>query len=396
SILAKLNLVRLLSAKEFASMHVRHLRRWITFAAALTTALAAVAEPPWLARSTTGMVASDSPEASRIGAQVLADGGNAFDAAIATSFALAVTRPQSTGLGGGGFLVAYIADTRQCVVLDFRESAPAAATPERYARLRAENGDGPPVSVYGGNAVGVPGQVAGLVEIHRRYATQPWADLIAPAVELCDRGFVLDEHFLAALAQARDDLRRWPRLRADSRAMAEWLDSIDARPGARLKRPALKTALRSLARDGAAAFYDGPIAEAIVHAVQHAGGALTRDDLRHYRVREREPLRYAWNGYDLVLMPPPSSGGVCIAETLGILDVLAEPYGGVRALRRSKDYAPMLITALRHAFADRARWLGDPDAADIPVALLTSREHARVLAGKRIRSNEDYGTSQLP
>ena len=374
-------------------------RRSLTLLILLSIALhhpAIAGDPPWIARSTAGMVASDSPAASRIGARVLAEGGNAFDAAVATSLALAVARPQSTGLGGGGFMVAYAAGEHCCIALDFREMAPAAATPERYAELRKDQGDGPSASIYGGNAIGVPGQIAGLAEIHARFGTREWEALFAPAIELCEAGFVADEHFIDAVEDTRADIARWPQLKQQSPAMAAWLDAIERLPGTLIRRPALKKALEILAHDGATAFYNGDIADAIVRAVKQAGGELTGDDLRNYRVRRREPLQFSWNGYDFALMPPPSSGGVCIAETLGILNVLAEPHGGYASLRASEVYAPALVTALKHAFADRARWLGDPDASDIPVALLTSPGHARQLATKPIHSNDDFGLAQLP
>lgn len=378
-------------------------------AAALAVAvpvLAAVgrgADPPWVARSRLGMVASDSPEASQIGAAVLEAGGNAFDAAVATSFALAVARPQSTGLGGGGFMLAYVAEQRRFVVLDFREVAPAAATPERYAALCAERGDGPSPSLYGGNAVGVPGQLAGLVEINRRFGSRRLAELIRPAIDLAERGFVIDAHFLEARAEIMRLASRWPELRRRYAALFELLAPGGRVPqrGERLRRPQLAEALRLIARDGAGAFYDGPIGAAVVRAVQAAGGALTADDLRAYRVKERTPVRgrflVAETGreYEIVSMPPPSSGGVCLIEALNIIAACAVRSDIDPAVGRTH----VLIEALKHAFADRARWLGDPDYGALPVERLTSRAYAARcaarIAARGTLAPQAYG-SQVP
>ncbi len=366
----------------------------LTALLALLTGPASAGDPPWVARARGGMVASDSPEASRIGAAVLAGGGNAFDAAVATSLALAVARPQSTGLGGGGFLVAYVAREGRFVALDYRETAPASATPQRFARLDKQRGDGPAPSVYGGNAVAVPGLVAGLAEINRRWGTRPLRELTAPAIELAERGFVVDDHFVGACREVLADFGKWPVLTRQCRRMHEFVKREVAH-GQRLKRPALAEALRLLASDGPAAFYQGEIGQAIVRAVNAAGGELTLDDLRGYRVVERRPLvgRYFTRrgNFTIVSMPPPSSGGVCLIEMFNILE----------AARQRPDAAAigrwhLLTEALKHAFADRARWLGDPDRADLPVARLTSKGYATELAARidpqRTRPPEYYGS----
>jgi gamma-glutamyltranspeptidase/glutathione hydrolase len=356
-------------------------------------------DPPWLARSRTGMVASDSPEASRIGAEVLAQGGNAFDAAIATSFALAVSRPQSTGLGGGGFMVAYLAKERRIVVLDFREIAPAGATPERFAQLATEAGDGPSPTIYGGNAVGVPGQLAGLAEIHKRFATRPLRDLIQPSIRLAETGFVADEHYQGAVKEALADFDKWPQLQERHKPIYETLLSNGAPPeiGAKVTRSELVQALRLLAEQGVDAFYKGPLGEAAARAVQVAGGVLTMDDLAGYRVRERQALRGTCRGYEIVTMPPPSSGGVCILETLNVLHAMASGFeGGLRAIHVDL-YAPMLVCALKHAFADRARWLGDPEATPIPIQRLISQDYARQLAQRLCpEQSAEYGSTPVP
>ena len=266
-------------------------------------------EPPWIARSKTGLVASDCPEASRIGADVLKAGGNAFDAAIATSLALAVTRPFSTGLGGGGFLVAYNARDRRFIALDFREAAPAAATPKRYADLHKNKGNGPSPSVYGGNAVAVPGQLAGLAEIRRRWGTKAWPELIKPAQELADNGFPIDQAYQRAGRETLADFAKWPQLKTQYNTLYTALLNAGTplEIGDILIRPALARALQLIAKEGPDAFYRGPIAQALVKAVRAADGKLTLDDLNNYRVIERRPIRASYHEYEIVAMPPPSS-----------------------------------------------------------------------------------------
>jgi gamma-glutamyltranspeptidase/glutathione hydrolase len=368
---------------------------WTAGSLILAAALVGMAaEPPWIARGRVGMVASDSPYASRVGAEILRTGGNAFDAAIATSLALSVTRPEATGLGGGGFLLAYVAAEKRFVALDFREMAPAAATAEYYARLAEGNADGPSPAIYGGSAIAVPGQVAGLEEIRRRYATRSWAELAAPAINLAENGFEADEAFVHACREILADFEKWPALRQKHAAIYQTLLGNGHAPavGDRIVRSGLAKALRMLAEQGSAAFYDGPVAAAIVKAACAAGAILTSDDLRSYRVVERDPLRARLDHCEIVTMPPPSSGGVCLIEALNVLECRAAHAGGVSALSRTPHYAACLVDAMRHAFADRARWLGDPDFCAVPVARLISRQYACELARRRPASPEDFGS----
>lgn len=358
---------------------------------------AAAHEADHLAVSREGMVATDSADASRAGAQILRAGGNAFDAAIAVSLALSVTRPESTGLGGGGFLLAYVAAEQRFAALDFRESAPAAATPQRYAELRAAAPDGPSPSLYGGNAVGVPGLVAGLEEIHRRWATRPLAELARPAIELAQRGLVVDAHYLHSFEGAIRDFDRWPDFRERFAGLHATLLCGGEPPaiGERIARPHLAGALQFLAEHGLRSFYEGPIAEAVVAAVRQAGGELTAEDLRSYRVAERTPVRGRFGQYEIVSMPPPSSGGVCLIEALQI----------VAAARLRSDLDPVataphvLVEAFKHAFADRARWLGDPDYCEVPLAQLTSQRYAAELAARidpqATQPPQHYGTGTV-
>lgn len=356
------------------------------------------ADAPWIARGQRGMVATDSAEASEIGARVLAQGGNAFDAAIAVSFALSVARPQSTGLGGGGFLVAWLADEQRPIAIDFRETAPAAATPDRYAKLARDAGAGPSPSVYGGAAVGVPGQLAGLEWIHEKHGTLKWSALVTPAIDLAERGFVVDQHLRDAVDDLVRDAQRWPQIRAAHGPLFARFAPDGAAPevGRRLPRPDLARGLRLIAERGAGAMREGPLAEAVLVAVNRAGGVMTPDDLRGYRVRGRDPLRVRYRGFELVTMPPPSSGGICAAITLRAL----ESSSAVDQLARD-DAREMLarVEAMKHGFADRARWLGDPDFAEIPTALLLAQDYGdavkAALAAGRPLAPDAYGTTEI-
>lgn len=363
----------------------------------LLAPLAAADQPPWVVRGLDAMVASDSPEASLFGAQIIADGGNAFDAAIVTSLCLAVSRPESTGLGGGGFMVAYVKAEDRFFVLDYRETAPAAATAKRYEKLLAERGDGPSPTVYGGNAVGVPGTLAGIREMHRRWCTLTW-DELGRYPYLLARGFVADEHYLKACRDALADYEKWPQLKSTCSRLYNSLLGKGTLPkaGDRVARPGLAQAFAALAEQGPDAMYHGPLGEAVVEAVRAAGGEMTLQDLAEYEVLERDPLRGTYRGYDIVTMPPPSSGGICILQTLNILQAAS-----LRSDLDPKSTRPhVFVEALKHAFADRAHWLGDPDYVELPVARLTSPKYASELA-QRIKPQQtlpskEYGSGAPP
>ena len=371
----------------------------ILAAASAITTLAA--DPDWIARGRSGMVAADSPEASQIGADVLKSGGNAFDAAVATSLALAVARPQSTGLGGGGFMIAYLAKEDRFIALDFRETAPAAATPELYANSSRSRAGLPSASEFGGKAVAVPGQLAGLAEINKRFGTRPLKDLIQPAIALANDGFAIDRHFINSRDEVLGKLGDQPSLMVHFAPLMQMISPGDAsKVGDKLRRPGLAKALRLIAQLGPDAFYHGPLAAAIAQAIQSTGGVLTLDDLANYRVVERKPIRFTHldgeNEFELVVMPPPSSGGVCTAETLNIIQACS-----VRSdLHPVEDRPHVLIEALKHAFADRARWLGDPDFCEIPLKRLVSKryaaERAQQIAFRKTLPPAEYGTAPTP
>ncbi len=337
--------------------------------------------------SPNGMVASDHPLASQVGAKVLEDGGNAVDAGVATMLTLGLLNPFASGLGGGGFCVVRQA-TGESAVLDFREVAPAAATPDMYV---VDGTVDRKLSLEGGLAVGVPGEAQGLHQLHEKYGKLGWAKVVNPAMKLARDGFEVGELLPQRLAQKAESLERHPELLK--------LYSSNGKPvkaGQRHKNPALAKFLLAYSKDGPAAFYLGKNASSVVAAVKANGGFLTLEDLANYKATWRVPLKGTYRGLDILTMPPPSSGGTTLLETLNIL----EGYR-LNGFGDGVESDTVLIEALKHAFADRAAWLGDADFVDVPVQKLISKSYADELR-LRIRpwtvgSVESYGTSaQLP
>jgi len=337
---------------------------------------------PWAKVGRLGMVASDSAYASRAGAEVLRSGGNAVDAAVATSLALAVTRPYSTGLGGGGFFMFRLAKTGEVFVLDARECAPAAATPDLFTKSRERWPGDPPLSRFGGLAAAVPGLLAGHAVLLERFGTRPLKDLVEPARTLAEDGFQIDADFRGAIRSTLQQIESRPGLskRAAALRRALLFDGRVPEIGAVLVQPQLARTLRALSAHGLAHFYTGDMAAGLVRAVQQDRGVMTVDDLAAYKPVWRESIRVQYRErFDLFLMPPPSSGGICIAEALNILE-----RWDLRTLHRKDPglAAHLTVEAMKHAFADRARLLGDADHADVPVAVLTGKAHARRLAAR--------------
>jgi len=342
----------------------------------LLTRPAAAADPAPVAASR-GMVVTAQRLASDVGAQVLRDGGNAVDAAVAVGYALAVTYPAAGNLGGGGFMTLRLADG-QTAFLDFRERAPLAATPGMF--LDEAGNVAPRRSLDTWLAVGVPGTAAGLELARTRYGTLPRAALMAPAVRLAAEGFVLTPGDMAVIGTATDALRR------DPAAAAIFLrDGQAMRPGDRLVQADLARSLQAVSDAGPDALYRGPVGAAIAAASQAGGGIIVQQDLDAYRVRELRPIECDYRGYRIISAPPPSSGGVILCEMLGILggyDLRAMGY-------RSAAEVHVLVEAMRLAYYDRNNRLGDPDFVSNPVAqLLDPAYHAAL----RARINPDRAT----
>ena len=323
---------------------------------------AALGADPAAVRSPRGMVASPEAHASRVGAAVLDDGGTAADAAVAVALALAVTNPQAGSLGGGGFLL-YRDENGHHSALDFRETAPAGLTPDRF--LDDTGKPIPGLSLETGLAVGVPGLVAGLVEIHERWGSLPWKRLVDPAIGLARDGFAVYPDLVEAYEPAEE------RLRADPDALRIFFPG-GAVPltGTILKQPELAAVLERIAKKGREGFYEGPVADALVSTVRDRRGVLERADLAGYRTVTRKPVRGTYRGYRVVSFPPPSSGGVILLQMLAMLErfELADGYGASSTIH-------LLAEVQRRAFADRSRWLGDPDFYDVPVDGLLAADY---------------------
>lgn len=331
--------------------------------AAPGTAQVVAGAPGETVRAAGGMVVSEHPEASRAGAEVLAAGGNAVDAAIATGFALAVTHPAAGNIGGGGFMVIRFPDGT-VTALDFREKAPLAAHPEMWLE------DGEYSSTrhhYSHMAVGVPGTVAGFEKAWRLYGRTPWEGVVEPGVALARDGFTLSEDLAGSLASL---VRRFERYPATVAAFSK--DGTPYEPGEVLRQPDLARTLGRIRDQGAAGFYHGETARLLAAEMERGGGLITQEDLARYQARERTPITVDFQGYRVISMPPPSSGGVAIATMLNVL----EGYDLSAMGHNSAAYLHHLAEAMRRAFRDRAAFLADQDFVDVPVHTLTSEAHA--------------------
>ena len=310
------------------------------------------------------MVVSAHPLASAAGVEVLKEGGNAIDAAVAVAFALEVVLPDAGNIGGGGFIVHRTA-AGEVTALDYREAAPAAATHDMYLDAA---GNPTEKSVVGHLAAGVPGSVAGLHEAWKRYGKLPWAALIAPAIRLA-QGHVIDTARSRDIASDRDLLAQFPA----SRAQFLVHDSAPA-PGTLWRQPDLARTLQLISDSGPDVFYRGQIADLIVAEMQRGGGLITKEDLRNYRAKWRTPIQITYRGHTIYSMPPPSSGGVTMGEILNIM----EGYDTLPAFGTAA-YVHLLTEAMRRAFVDRNRWLGDPDFVHMPIERLLSKSYAATL-----------------
>lgn len=340
---------------------------------ALATALLALSLGPVAAsgqagpvRSSGGMVSSQQWIASQVGADVLAGGGNAVDAAIATGLALAVTHPTAGNIGGGGFMVIRFPNG-QSTAIDFREKAPGASHPEMWLD---ENGEYSSEKHHRGHlAVGVPGTVAGFDKAHRLYGRADWEDLVEPSVALARDGFALSDALAGSISRFAARSPYEATVAAFSKNGGAWSE------GETWRQPDLARSLERI-RDGRSdGFYRGETARLIAAEMRRGGGIITEEDLDRYEARERSTVTGTYRGYDIISMPPPSSGGVAIVTMLNIL----EAYDLAGMGHMSAEYVHHVAEAMRRAFRDRAEYLADADFADVPVQRLTSKEHAKWL-----------------
>jgi len=320
-------------------------------------------------RAENGMVSSASRLASQVGVDVLAKGGNAVDAAVATAFALAVTWPSAGNIGGGGFLI-YHGENGHATAFDFREKAPLAATADMFL---GENGRIQNNSNHiGVLAVGVPGTVAGLWKAHQEQGSLPWGDLVAPAVALAREGIPITYSLATGFARSKSRFDRYP----SSKAKFSRPDGSLYELGDNWEQPDLAHTLEMIQEKGRDGFYKGENAARFASYMRANNGLITEEDLAKYEAIEREPIRGSYRGYDIISMPPPSSGGVVLVEMLNILEGFDLESMG----HNSAATLHVMTETMRRAYADRAQHLGDPDFNnDMPLSRLMSKEYAQVM-----------------
>lgn len=328
----------------------------------------AIHHPVW---AKNGMVATQEALASEIGLKILKDGGNAIDAGVAVGFALAVTLPRAGNIGGGGFMMIYDAKQGKTVALDYREKAPSSASRDMY--LDKDGNAVSDLSRYHGLAVGVPGTVAGLLKALEDHGTMSRGQVMAPAIALAENGIEVTAGLSESLEALSDRLQKWP----STKKIFFKPDGSAYQPGERLKQPELARSLKLIATQGADGFYKGETASKLVKAVNDAGGRMSLQDLANYEAIARVPVKGDYRGYEIVSMPPPSSGGIHIIQILNILEGYPlKDYG-----QNSAQTIHLMAEAMQLAYADRAEYLGDSDFIDVPDSGLTSQAYADKLRG---------------
>ena len=335
-----------------------------------------------------GMVASRSALASTVGAQILADGGNAIDAAVGVGFALAVTYPSAGNLGGGGFMVIQLADGT-VIANDHRERAPRAASKDMFLDAEGQLVKG--LSTASHLAVGVPGTVAGLLDVLERYGRLDRKRVIQPAIDLAANGFVLDHDLAAQFARRQEVFAKYP---ASADVFSN--DGKLYKMGNRFVQTDLANTLRRIQKHGKGGFYKGETADLLVAEMQRGGGLISHDDLIEYQSSWREPIRGTYRGHEIVSMPPPSSGGILLVQMLNMLephDIAAMGYGSAQSVH-------LMMEAERRAYADRAQHLGDADFYPVPVSELISKDYARKrfadFDAKQASVSADIGAGNIP
>lgn len=321
-----------------------------------------------------GMVASEQGLATQVGLDILKQGGNAIDAAVAVGFALAVVLPNAGNIGGGGFMVLHDDKTGKDVAIDFREIAPAKASRDMYLDSQGNVIDGK--SLFTHDASGVPGTVAGMEYALKKWGTMPLSKVLEPAIKLADKGFIVSDVLAQTLKEEKSTLGKWSASKAIFFNNGEPLKSGDL-----LVQKDLAKSLRLIAKQGAKAFYQGEIATKIAKEMQSQGGTMTLEDLKAYKVVERQPIIGDYRGYKVVTMPPPSSGGVHLIEILNMLEHYPIKEDGVNSAKNIHHMAE----SMKLAYADRSEYLGDPDFVKIPVTGLTSKAYAN----ERVKTIDD-------
>ncbi|PKI01646.1 gamma-glutamyltransferase [Shewanella sp. 11B5] len=331
-----------------------------------------------------GMVSSQEALASQIGVDILKQGGNAVDAAVAVAYALAVTLPRAGNIGGGGFMLVHLAEQNKTIAIDYRETAPAKAHKDIFLDEQGNAVD--KLSREHGLAVGVPGTVMGMELALKQYGTMKMAQVIKPAIKLAKDGILVTSDLSNSLAGLKSRITQWP----SSAEIFYHADGSNYQVNELLKQPELAQSLSLIAQKGSKGFYQGETAKKIVSAVQNAGGIMSLTDLANYKVIEREPVRGNYRGYEVVSMPPPSSGGIHIIEMLNVLEQFPIDKLG----HNTANTLHLMAETMKYAYADRSEYLGDPDFVNVPVKQLTSKEYAKEIASK-IAINKTTPSSEI-
>ncbi|MDK1703199.1 gamma-glutamyltransferase [Serratia rubidaea] len=333
----------------------------------LSAAMMAASTPLLAAELNAGAVAAPDEYGAKVAAQILKAGGNAVDAAVATAFTLAVTYPEAGNIGGGGFMTLYV--DGKPYFLDYRETAPQAASKGMYLNEKGEVIEN--LSLIGSKAAGVPGTVLGLWEAHKKFGKLPWAELLTPAIGYAQQGFkVAGQQY-----QYREDANK---LFAGKTNFGDYFGKMQ--PGVVFKQPELAKTLTRIADKGATDFYQGETAALLLKQMQQDGGLISAQDLQDYRVKWREPMQISWRGNTLYTAPLPSSGGIALAQLLGIKEDRAADFRGVTL--NSARYIHLLAEIEKRVFADRADYLGDPDFSQVPVEKLTAADYLQQRAAE--------------
>jgi gamma-glutamyltranspeptidase/glutathione hydrolase len=315
------------------------------------------------------MVVTGEPLAAKVGLDVLKNGGNAIDAAVAIGFAQAVTLPKAGNIGGGGFMVIHLAKTGETIAIDFRETAPAKAHRDLFLD---KNGDvDANLSRFSHLSAGVPGTVSGMALALKQYGSKSLSDILTPAIQLAEKSFPVSSRFAQDLSSRKDHFQKWP---ASAKIFLKSADDV-YQPGDLFKQKDLARTLKSIQKNGPDAFYKGDIADLIVREMKQHGGLITKADLASYKPVIREPIRGTYRDHTILSMPPPSSGGIHIVQILNMLegfDLKSHGHNSAATLHRMTE-------AMKYAYADRSKYLGDPDFVNIPIQGLTSKPYAAQL-----------------
>jgi gamma-glutamyltranspeptidase/glutathione hydrolase len=348
----------------------------------------AIHHPVW---AENGMVASQEALATKIGVDILKKGGNAIDAAVAVGYALAVTLPRAGNIGGGGFMLVYLANEKRTIAIDYREMAPNKAHRDMYLDENGNANDR--LSRFHGLAVGIPGTVMGMQHALEKYGSMSSKQVLSPAIKLARDGIKVSPDLASSLTAMNRRLSHWP----STKAVFYKKDGGNYQPGETLFQPELAHSLELIVKHGSDGFYKGETAQKISKAVIDAGGIMTVSDMANYKVVERKPVSGTYRGYEVVSMPPPSSGGVHIVQMLNALEQFPIKEMG----HNSADTVHVMAEVMRRAYADRSHYLGDPDFSQVPVAALGSKTYGKEIAAqidlnKATPSSEVSPAKKLP